>query len=63
MELNKLKEEKDLKVKFIISNRLKKTKGIIQDWDHDMTLDKLVGAIDDVKRITKLERMKNYKEI
>lgn len=53
------KHESDKTIDFYIPNRVKRCRGIISDWDRDMTLQELAEAIDDNKRIIQLERMKS----
>lgn len=45
-------------IDFYIPNRVKRCRGIISDWDRDIPLHELAEAIDDNRRIIRLDRMR-----
>lgn len=56
--IEKYKEELDKRaVKYEIPNRSEKRKGVIKDWDRDITLEKLANAIDVKDNIVSMERI------
>ncbi|XP_036138910.1 E3 ubiquitin-protein ligase BRE1A-like [Monomorium pharaonis] len=51
-------KREDKMVSFSIPNRSKRCKGVISDWDNEMSLRDLYEAIEDKEKILQIERMK-----